>query len=126
MVMYWGNACFVRGRSTPTGVGDPKSDEGQLSVLQLAMDSEEEASTRLTGMVEGGEELPNDPDNQLGLISTKRPETLAGYMPSLQLGISCSDLVEISKAAAQLLGTHQEDLPSCGTRGRISLELNNP
>lgn len=28
MVMYGGNACFVRGYNKPTGVGDPKTNEG--------------------------------------------------------------------------------------------------
>lgn len=67
-------------------------------MLQLAVDSEEKGSTHLVDMVCVEEELLRDPSNQLGLIFSGKPKTLAGYISSLQLGESYSSLVEIAKA----------------------------
>lgn len=53
MVMYRGNACFVWGHSKPTGVGDLKTNEGQLVVWHLAMGTEQKSSTHLADMIYG-------------------------------------------------------------------------
>lgn len=51
MVMCRGNACFVHEYSKPVRVGDLKTNEGKLVVLQLAVSSEEESSTHLVAIV---------------------------------------------------------------------------
>lgn len=99
--MVMRNSCFVHGHSKLTGVEGAIVGGLQLSMLQLARDYESGDLAYLAMMVLREDELPSSLDDRLEEGSGASLETQAFWLPSMQLGESCSDLVRSTKNLAQ-------------------------
>lgn len=104
MVMQQGNSCFVHGHGKLTRIEDPIVGGLQLSMLQLARDYESGDLVHLPMMVLREDELPRSLDDRLEKGSGRSLETQAFWLPSMQLGESCNDLVRSTKDIAQVSG----------------------
>lgn len=83
-----------------------------VAMLQMVMGSDEESSTRLAIMVYWEEELPSDPSDQLGLISGRKLETLAGHTSFMQRGLCCNSWWRLQRPQPRCHKGYVDDLSS--------------